>query len=99
MYDLVEHRVAVGALLERAQSPIDGTLFFGLVHFEPLADLYFSLGVGGERRDGETNTVARVGAGYHFRIGERWVVAPEINLDVIDREEAIVYGINAGWRF
>jgi len=98
IFDVVPERIGVGGLVERAKGHLDADLALALVHYRPVGGLYLSGGAGIERKKGERETVGRIGVGYDFEFG-RWVVAPEINVDFIDREEAIVYGVAIGRKF
>ncbi len=98
VYGLVPGRIGVGGIVERAGGQLDADLALALVHFETIGNLYVSGGAGVERRDGEHEWVGRIGAGYEIELGA-WVLAPEVNLDFIEREEAVVYGVGLGRKF
>jgi hypothetical protein len=38
--------------------------------------------------------VFRLGAGWHFPVGQIYGILPNINLDYVDGEEVLVYGVN-----
>ena len=43
--------------------------------------------------------VARVGAAYQFHFGERYTIAPEVNVDFTEHETAFAYGVAFGVGF
>ena len=98
VFDVVPERFGVGGLLERADGHLNADLALALVHYRPFGGLYLAGGAGIERKEGKRETVGRIGIGYDFEFG-RWVLAPEVNLDFLDREEAVVYGVAIGRKF
>jgi len=56
-------------------------------------------GPGAERRHGETNFLFRAGVAYEFELGGSWALKPEVVVDAVDGEQALVYGINVGYGF
>lgn len=56
-------------------------------------------GPGAERRHGKTEFLFRAGAAYEFELGGRWALKPEVVVDFVDGEQALVYGVNIGYGF
>jgi hypothetical protein len=60
------------------------------------------LGAGFGRKDpgDERENTIRASLGYEFELGKGWVIAPNVNLDVIENEEnEEVYGVAFGKQF
>ncbi len=55
-------------------------------------------GHGGPDKDA-TYFVFRIGVAYDFHIGERFGIAPAVNLDFVNNEEVWVYGLNFTYGF
>lgn len=53
----------------------------------------------GEADGDETHFLFRLGAGYHFHVADHWGVVPTVDLDFVDGEEVLVYGVGLayGW--
>ena len=98
IFDVIPDRFGVGGLVELAKGDLDAEFAMALAHYRPVGALYLAGGVGVERRTGERETVGRIGVGYDFEFG-RWVVAPEVNLDFVHREDTLVYGVAIGRKF
>jgi len=64
----------------------------------PYKGFRFTLAPGLEHREGEDEFLFRAGVGYEFEIG-RWSILPEFNIDFVDGEEALVYGVSFGYGF
>jgi len=47
----------------------------------------------------ETYFLFRVGAGYAFHVGERYSISPNVNLDFVNHEEVLVFGVSFGVMF
>jgi len=47
----------------------------------------------------ETNFVFKVGAAYEFELGRRFMLAPTVNVDFVDGEEVLVYGLHFAFTF
>ncbi len=65
------------------------------VHFHPGGGFRLTGGIGFEEihgAHGHTNTLYRVGVAYDIEMGS-FALAPTINVDFIDGEEAIVFGV------
>jgi len=68
-----------------------------LVH--PYKGWRFELAPGLEHKKSEDEFLLRIGAGYEFMLSDRWMLIPEIAVDFVDGEEAIVYGLAVGFGF
>jgi hypothetical protein len=98
VHAIIPEKFDVGGLVERTGSPIEATVGLGFVHYHFFGPLYVTGGVGVEHKHGKNESVIRIGVGYHLKFG-RLLIAPEINLDTLDREEALVIGVGVGWEF
>jgi len=74
----------------------DGTtIALGAVYYSPYPGWRLGAGVGQEEvngRHGYTETLYRLGVAYHFHIG-KFGLAPVVNVDHVDGEEAFVFGL------
>jgi hypothetical protein len=41
----------------------------------------------------------RIGVGYEFEVVPRWAIVPEFNVDFVDGERELVYGVSAQYEF
>ena len=46
-----------------------------------------------EHKDSENEFLFRTGLAYEFEFGS-WAISPEFNVDFVDGEEALVYGLS-----
>ena len=51
------------------------------------------------RRVGPDLVLLRMGVGYDFAIGPRWMISPEIDIDFEGGYRIYVVGVELGWRF
>ena len=90
--------IGLGALWEYADGDFDkwiaGVPFF----LHPYKGLRFEVAPGVEHAESDNEFLVRLGVGYEFEIG-RWSITPEFNMDFVDGEESIVYGISFGYGF
>ena len=56
-------------------------------------------GIDIDDEDGDNNFLFRAGAAYEFEIAERWSITPEFNVDFVDGDEVLVYGLSFGYEF
>jgi hypothetical protein len=77
-------------------------------YVNPTGGLLLGMGPGIEGlretgEDGEEETTVllavRFSAAWEFEIGRRFIIAPEINMDVADGNGTWVYGVALGWAF
>lgn len=104
----VSELIGVGAIVEHAGGDIDSTITIAALYVHPYAGLLVVLGVGAEfksarEEDGEeeaatSGIVGRIGLGYEFEF-DHLVLVPQVNLDVFEREEAVVVGAVFAYRF
>lgn len=76
-------------------------LFVFPAYFHVYRGLKLQVGPGLERKHehAETEAVVRVGAMYSFEFAHRYSITPAVALDLIGRDNAIVYGVNIGVGF
>lgn len=91
--------IGLGGVTEYIGGDFDSFVLAGLVFIHPYRDLRFVLGPGFENRDSENIFFLRVGIGYRFHVGKAWTIAPEVNVDLFERDEALVYGVSIGRGF
>ena len=104
----VSDLVGVGALVERAGGDIKSTIAMATLYVHPVGEFYVIVGLGAEFKDareehGEeeqatSGIMGRIGIGYELELG-RLVLVPQVNLDVFEREEALVVGAAFAYRF
>jgi hypothetical protein len=94
------HEVGVGVLVDSAIASETETLLAGFVAVHPIGGLML-LGAAGAAVTGlghDGHLGLRAGAAYFFPVGEL-SVGPEVSLDHVNGENAVVYGISAGTGF
>lgn len=65
----------------------------------PHAGWIVKLSPGVEFDDHSTNFQFRLGAAYDFEITPSWSLAPEFNVEFVDGERNLIYGLSAGYAF
>lgn len=90
--------IGVGGFLEHASGDIDSVSVAAPVTFHPLGGWAFKVAPGLDFNGG-TNLMFRIGAGYDFEIVPRWSLTPEFNIDFVDGETELVYGLSAAYEF
>ena len=51
------------------------------------------------RSVGPDLVLLRMGVGYDFRVGPRWMISPEVDIDFEGGYRVYVVGVELGWRF
>jgi len=69
----------------------------GNVH--PWRGLRFVAAPGAEFSDEPAEFVLRLGLSYEFEIWKSLSISPEFNVDLVDDEQTLVYGLSVGWGF
>ena len=90
---------SIGGLGEYAGGDFDSWVIGVPVIIHPHAGWFFRLAPGLEFEDSETNFLFRAGSGYEFELMPRWSLAPEINVDFVDGDTKLVYGLTLSWEF
>lgn len=90
--------IGVGGLAEYASGDFNSLKLGVPVTFHPLGGWAFRLAPGLSFNSG-TNLLFRIGAGYEFEIAPRWSLVPEFNVDFVDGETELVYGLTGAYRF
>ena len=96
----INHSVSVGILAEYTDSPFDAWIL-GIPFVFNLGETawQFTAMPGAELESGEEEFLFRTGLGYEFELEGGYSLKPEVNLDWLDGETAIVAGVSVGWRF
>lgn len=90
---------SAGGILEHAGGDIDTTTLLGGLFFGPFRNLVFIAGAGFEDDEhGDDDFLVRVGIAYEMEFG-RFSIAPEFNVDFVDKEEVEVFGLKFGFDF
>lgn len=56
--------------------------------------LRLTVGAGSEMvEDGDNETLVRLGLGYDFKLPNGFAFAPTVNVDFVDNNEALVFGV------
>lgn len=91
---------SVGGVVERAERDDSSTLVIAFAHLWPYKGLFLGAGFGRKDPGDERENTIRASLGYEFELGKGWVIAPNVNLDVIENEEnEEVYGVAFGKQF
>ena len=91
--------LGVGAFYEYAAGDFDKSSIGVPLFVHPYGGWRLALAPGLEHREGEDAFLLRAGVAYEFELFERWVVMPEFNVDLVDGEEAFVFGLSFGFGF
>lgn len=106
--------LSVGGLVDHAGGDIDETLIAATLAVHPVNRLKLLVGAGAGfaeeeeeieeegdvrvEKKNETEAVLRLGASYEFEVGE-FSLSPTVNLDLVDGNDAWVFGLNFGRSF
>jgi hypothetical protein len=90
--------IGIGGLFEYAGGDFDIVKLGVPVTFHPLAGWVFRAAPGVRFNSG-TDLLFRAGVGYDFKIAPRWSIAPDFNVDFVDGDTQLVYGISAAYEF
>ena len=89
----------IGGIAEYVGGDFDAWVFALPLYIFPYKDWRFLVAPGLERKESESDFILRVGVAYPFSLGDRWTISPEFNIDLFEREEALVYGLSFGYGF
>ena len=92
LYRISPH-FSIGGLGEYAGGDFDSWVIGIPLYVRPYAGLYFRLAPGLEFEDSETDFLFRTGLGYEFELSPGWLLAPDFNVDFVDGETKLVYGL------
>ena len=90
--------LGTGGLVEYAGGDLDKWLAGVPLFIHPHKGWRFVLAPGLEHKHSENEFLFRAGVAYEFEIG-RWSITPEFNVDFVEGEEALVYGLSFGYGF
>jgi len=89
----------LGGLLDHASGDVRSWVVGVPIFAHPVGGLVVLLAPGVEHQnDGDNEALVRLGAGWEFEIGERFVLAPMFNVDFVDGDKVYVYGIEFGYK-
>jgi hypothetical protein len=71
----------------------DGTWVFVVPAVYNMGDWRLFAGPGIERHAGETEFLARTGVGYAFELENDWEIEPQFNIDWVDGDGVVVWGL------
>jgi hypothetical protein len=87
----------IGALLERTIGDVDLTIVaIPFAYHQGPWKVYTAPGI--ERNDGHNEKLLRFGVEYGFEVG-KFEIAPQIDYDFVDGDNAVVVGVTLGWGF
>jgi len=102
---------SVGVIFEHAGGELRNSLLAVPFYWFPHAGWFFLAGPGiefhngrgadshGEEDEDERFFLVKIGVGYEFELGRRFILAPTYNLDFVDGEQVSVYGLSFGIKF
>ncbi len=97
-YELTE-LLGIGAIAEYTAGHHATWVLAGALFLHATEALRFKIAPGVEFEDGEESFLLRLGASYEFELAERWTIGPDLNVDIVDGEAALVVGIGIGRKF
>ena len=89
----------IGGLVEYASGELDSWVVAAPLFIHPYKGLRLLVALGFEYGHSETEFLVRTGIAYEFKMGERWTITPEFNIDFVDSDEKYVYGVAFGYGF
>jgi len=89
----------VGGSYEYAAGDFDKWSIAVPLFIHPYKGWRFELAPGLEHKKSEDAFLLRIGAAYEFMLSNRWMLIPEIAVDFVDGDEAVVYGLAFGFGF
>jgi hypothetical protein len=90
--------LGLGGIAEYTGGEHETTIAAAAFFIHPFKALRLVLGPGFESGGDEKEFLLRVGASYHIPVG-KLTLAPEFNVDFVDGNKNLVYGISLGWGF
>ena len=91
--------LGIGGFYEYAGGDFDKWSIGVPLFFHPYKAWRFQLAPGLEHRESDDEFLFRIGAAYDFQLSERWAIVPEANVEFVDSEEALVFGLTLGFGF
>ena len=89
----------IGGLLDHAGGDVRTWVVGVPIFAHPVGGLVVLLAPGIEHQDdGDNEALIRLGAGWDFELGERFVVTPVVNVDFVDGDKVYVYGVEFGYK-
>ena len=89
----------IGGLLDHAGGDVRTWVVGVPIFAHPVGGLVVLLAPGIEHQDdGDNEALVRLGAGWDFELGERFVVTPVVNVNFVDGDKVYVYGVEFGYK-
>ena len=88
-----------GGFYEYAAGDFDKWSIGAPLFIHPYGEWRLALAPGLEHRESKDRFLLHTGVAYEFELSERWVMIPEFNVDLVNGEEAFVFGFSLGYRF
>ena len=89
----------IGGLLDHAGGDVRTWVVGVPIFAHPVGGLVVLLAPGIEHQDdGDKEALIRLGAGWDFEVGERFVITPVFNIDFVDGDKVYVYGVEFGYK-
>lgn len=90
----------LGAFAEYLTSSSRNVAMGASFHLHPTSAIKVLVAPGVDFRSVGTDLVLlRMGVGYDFRVGPRWMISPEVDIDFEGGYRVYVVGVELGWRF
>jgi hypothetical protein len=90
--------LGVGGLVEYTGGVLETTVVAAALFIHPYDEWRLVLAPGFENEGSDNEFLFRAGVSYQFPVG-KWTISPEFNVDFVDGEENLVYGLSFGWGF
>ena len=91
--------IGVGGLLDVAGGDVRSFVVGVPVFVHPVGGLLLLAAPGVEHQnDGSNEFLIRIGVGWEFEVGERFVLTPILNVDFVDGDKVYVYGVAFGYK-
>ena len=90
--------LGVGGLVEYVGGELNEFIGAVPLFIHPYKGWRFILAPGFDSKQDRRDFLFRAGVGYEFEI-DRWSISPEFNVDFVDGEHVLVYGVSFGYGF
>ena len=95
---VLNRRLGVGFIVERAEGEIDATSVFAIADLHVTHSLVLQFGPGIEFEGGEEVAVGRFGGYYEFEVGD-FTISPSVSYDLSEADDAVIFGVLFGKKF
>ena len=97
-YERKFDRFGTGFIMEFTNSETRETVLAVPFFWHPVEPWRTVVAIGTEINDGDNSFLTRVGGSYEIEFSG-WSLSPEVNVDFVDDDTVLVYGVSFVWKF